>query len=277
MRIYISADIEGVAGIVSPAQTLDAGFEYEAARRWMTLEVLAACEGAFAAGAAEITVSDSHGNGQNLLLDLLPENVRVVRNWPRPLGMMQGVEKDGTAGAFLLGYHTGGHHSSGVLAHTTSSLLFSELRLNGAPASETVISAAIAGAFDVPILFASGDRPYVKHAKELLGAEIVTVETKIPTGRFSADTKSPKAACAEIREAAARAVADGPRIAPFRLETPITFEADFQKHLPAELTAYLPMVERIGPYTIRFVGEDIPAVSKFLSFLSGIRFDDQMP
>ncbi|MEM9705834.1 MAG: M55 family metallopeptidase [Pseudomonadota bacterium] len=145
MKIYISADIEGVAGVVSPAQTVQTGFEYETARRWMTSEVRAACEGAVAAGADGVIVSDSHGNGQSLLLDGLPDDVEVVRNWPRPLGMMQGVDLPEVAGAFLLGYHTGAHHAAGVLAHTSNGLLFSQIRLNGEPASETPISASIAG------------------------------------------------------------------------------------------------------------------------------------
>ncbi|MEO0614007.1 MAG: M55 family metallopeptidase [Pseudomonadota bacterium] len=277
MKIYISADIEGVAGVVSPAQTLQSGFEYEAARRWMTLELCAACEGAFEAGAAEIIVSDSHGNGQNLLLDLLPDKVRVVRNWPRPLGMMQGVETDGIAGAFLLGYHTGAHHQTGVLAHTSAGLLFTEIRLNGAPASETMISAALAGAFSVPILFASGDQPYVVHALDLLGEQISTVETKTPTGRYSADTLTPKAACAKIRQAAADAVNNINTAKPYALEAPIVFEADFQRHLPAELLDYLPCVDRIGSHTIRHEAPDMIAISKFLSFITAIQFDEQLP
>ena len=83
--LYISADIEGIAGVVNVNQCIPGQFEFEQAREWMTAEVVAACDAAFASGIDEIVVSDSHGNGQNLLLDKMPENVQVVRSWPRPL------------------------------------------------------------------------------------------------------------------------------------------------------------------------------------------------
>lgn len=277
MKIYISADIEGVAGIVSPSQTVQNGFEYETARRWMTGEVCAACEGAFAAGAEDIVVSDSHGNGQNILIDELPDSVRVVRNWPRPLGMMQGVETADFAGAFLLGYHTGAHHPAGILAHTSAGLLFTELRLNGVPATETMISAAIAGAFDTPVILATGDTDYVGHAKDLLGNQIVTVTTKAAFGRYSADTMTPKASCGLIRDAAKKAVTNHSNANPYKIKTPIEFEADFQRHIPAEILNYLPCVDRVNAHTIRFVGEDMVSVSKFLSFITSIRYDEQIP
>ncbi|MEO0399199.1 MAG: M55 family metallopeptidase [Pseudomonadota bacterium] len=277
MKVYISADIEGVAGVVSTAQTLEQGFEYERARVWMTNEVIAACEGAKAAGAEEVIVSDSHGNGQSILVDKLPEGVRLVRNWPRPLGMMQGVETEGVACAFLLGYHTGAHHSTGVLAHTASSLLFSELRLNGRPASETTFSTAIAGHFNVPIVFASGDDAYMRHVEEEFDGPIETVETKTAAGRYSALTLTPKEACAMLRTSAEKAVALKDAAQPQKLDGPIVFEADFQRHLPAEVLAYLPCVDRTGPYTISFTGQDMVSVSKFLSLLTAIKVPEFIP
>ncbi len=277
MIVYISADIEGVAGVVSPAQTVQQGFEYERARRWMTEEVAAACEGALVAGANEVIVSDSHGNGQSLIIEELPANTRVVRNWPRPLGMMQGVETPGVACAMLLGYHTGAHHRSGVLAHTSSGLLFSELRLNGAPASETTISAAIAGQFGVPTVFASGDAAYLSHATELLGDALTTVATKDAFGRYSAMTLRPQDAAAKIQRAAEEAVRSSGEATPFTIDAPVTFEAEFQRHIPAELLDYLPCAERISSHTVRFIGEDMVAVSKFLSFVTAVKFDEQLP
>ena len=91
-RLYISADIEGTVGVTSTEQTGPAGFEYAQAREWMTNEVIAACEAAFENGITEIVVSDSHGNAQNILPDKLPAGVKLVRSWPRPLCMMQGIE-----------------------------------------------------------------------------------------------------------------------------------------------------------------------------------------
>ena len=95
-KIYISADMEGLAAAVSAEQLGPAGFEYSAYRRIMTEEVLAAIEGARAAGAGQIMVSDSHGNGQNIIPDLLPDDVLLVRSWPRPLMMMEGIDETST-------------------------------------------------------------------------------------------------------------------------------------------------------------------------------------
>jgi len=115
LKVYISADMEGVAGAVSGEQLGPAGFEYQRFREFMTAEVMAAIEGARAAGATEILVSDSHGNGQNLLIERLPDDVRVVRSWPRPLMMMQGIDSTFDA-VILLGYHAGTTNPAGVRA-----------------------------------------------------------------------------------------------------------------------------------------------------------------
>ena len=127
MKIFISADMEGVTGAVTDDQLGPGGFEYERFREFMTAEVNAAIEAAFAAGATEIVVADSHGNGQNLLIEKLPKSVTVVRSWPRPLQMMQGIDET-FAGAIFLGYHSGTHNPQGVRAHTMSSANLAKVR-----------------------------------------------------------------------------------------------------------------------------------------------------
>ena len=92
LKIYISADMEGITGVVTGEQLGPTGFEYARFREFMTQEVNAAIEGALAAGATEIVVSDSHGNGQNLLIEKLPKDILLIRSWPRPLMMMQGID-----------------------------------------------------------------------------------------------------------------------------------------------------------------------------------------
>ena len=93
LKIYISADMEGVVGVVTGDQLGPTGFEYQRFREFMTQEVNAAIDAAFAGGATEIVVADSHGNGENLLIEKLPKNITLVRSWPRPLGMMQGIDE----------------------------------------------------------------------------------------------------------------------------------------------------------------------------------------
>jgi len=150
LKVYISADMEGVVGVVTSDHLGPTGWEYQNAREWLTAEVNAAIGAARAAGATEIVVSDSHGNGENILLDEIPRGVRLVRSWPRPLGMMQGIDESFDA-AIYIGYHASTTNPEGVRAHTMSSGTLTAIRLNGVAVPEAVINAAIAGHFGVPV------------------------------------------------------------------------------------------------------------------------------
>ncbi|MGH7480895.1 MAG: M55 family metallopeptidase, partial [Longimicrobiales bacterium] len=119
LEVFISADMEGVAGAVTGEQLGPGGFEYQRFREFMTAEVLAAIEAARSAGATEILVADAHGNGQNLLIERLPNDIEIVRSWPRPLMMMQGIDSTFDAAIFL-GYHASTTNPEGVRAHTMS-------------------------------------------------------------------------------------------------------------------------------------------------------------
>ena len=272
---YISADIEGVAAVVSPAQTVAAGFEYERARRWFTDEVRAVCEGALAAGVDACIVSDSHLNGQNLLIERLPRGTRLVRNWPRPLGMMQGVEAPGVIGAVLLGYHTAAR-SEGVLAHSFAGRWVADVRVGGEEASESRISAALAGAFGVPVVLATGDDHYVRHIKSLLGEGLPTVATKSAHGRYSATCRHPDDVLEELRRAS-EAAFTGTAPAPYVLDYPARVEIRFQRHLPAELLSYLDDFERVDATTVAFTAESADALSRKLFFATHMTWDEQLP
>ena len=267
MKLYISADIEGIAGVINRDQGGPSGFEYEKGREWMTGEVRAACEAAFESGVTDIVISDSHGNGQNLLMDDLPESVRLVRSWPRPLGMMQGLEEGGFDGAMLIGYHAGSTNESGLMAHTMYGIVIRELRINGQVASETLLSAGIAGHFGVPVIFISGDDVYVKETRGLLD-DFEAVTTKISYGTLSGNTLTPKKARALTREKVGKALG---RINDFKalsFETPITLQVDFKHRLPAEMLDYLPIVKRTSAYTIEYKAADMLDVSRFVSFIT---------
>src|SRR5947207_4974254 len=131
LKIYISADMEGITGVASVDQLSPASFEYNQARQWMTAEVLAAIQGAREAGATEFLVSDSHGNGESLLIDRFPADVpiTIVRSFPRPLGMMEGIDSTFAAVIFI-GYHAATTSTTGVRAHTMSSALLTRIALN---------------------------------------------------------------------------------------------------------------------------------------------------
>jgi D-amino peptidase len=265
--------MEGVVGVVTDAQLGPGGFEYERFREFMTAEVNACIEAAREAGATEILVSDSHGNGQNLLIERLPEDVMVVRSWPRPLGMMDGIN-DSFDGAILLGYHSSTANERGVRAHTFSSANVTALRLNGMSMSEASMSAAIAGHFGVPVIMVSGDNIAVAETQVIVG-DVEGAVVKWARGFHSAQTMTPQAANAVIRDRTAAAIARIDEFEPYVLETPIELELSLKHYRPVELLAYLPNVERVNSHTIRFVGRDITEVSSFLRVALGYSVDLQ--
>src|SRR5271167_3633389 len=152
LKVFISVDMEGVAGVVSVDQLMPGSFEYDRFRNFMTQETLAAIEGARQAGATEFVVADSHGNEQNLLIEQFPPDVRIVRGDPRHGGMMGGIDGSFDAAMFV-GYHASTHNAKGVRAHTFSSARLTRVALNGQPVTEGAWNAAIAGQFGVPVIF----------------------------------------------------------------------------------------------------------------------------
>jgi D-amino peptidase len=265
LKVYISADMEGVVGAVTGEQLGPDGFEYQRFREFMTEEVLAAIEAAREAGATEILVSDSHGNGQNLLIDRFPADVQVVRSWPRPLMMMQGIDSTFDA-AILIGYHAGTTNPEGVRAHTMSSARLTDIRLNGQSIPEAGMSAAIAGHFGVPVVMISGDDAAVEEAQHVIG-DIEGAIVKWSYGFHSARTLTPAAGYALIREKVKTALGRIGDFAAVRLQSPVTLEVSFKSYRPVQVLAYLPIVELVDAHTIRYLAEDALAASAFLEFL----------
>lgn len=265
MKIYISADMEGIAGAVSADQLTPAGFEYQRFREFMTEEANAAISAAFEAGATEIVVSDSHGNAQNLLIEKLPKNVLLVRGFPRPLMMMQGIDET-FDGIIFIGYHASTVNSEGVRAHTMSSARLADIRLNGVSMSEGGINAAIAGHFNVPVIMVSGDDAAVKEVTATLG-DLEGAVVKWNYGFHSAKSMTPDAARALIREKVGKAVGRIGQFKPFKLKTPVQMDVRFKNYRPSELLSYLSTVERTDSHSIRFMGKDMIETSKFLEFI----------
>lgn len=266
LKIYISADMEGIGGVVTGEQLSPTGFEYAKAREWMTEEVLAAIAAAREAGASEIVVSDSHGNFQNLLIDRLPKDVSVIRGGPRPLSMMQGIDDTFDAVLFI-GYHSGTTNPAGVRAHTISSARLADVRINGVSMPEAGINAAIAGHFGVPVVMISGDDAAVAEARKLIG-DLEGAVVKEAYGFHAAKTLTPEAAREKIREAVKRALQNRARFRPIAPRAPVTLEIQFKNYRPAEILAYLPNVQRIDAHSVRFVGKDILEAVRFLSFVT---------
>jgi D-amino peptidase len=273
LRIYISADMEGVVGAVTGEQLGPGGFEYERFRQFMTDEVNAAIDAARAAGATEFLVSDSHGNGQNLLIEQLPDDVMIVRSWPRPLGMMEGIDET-FDGVIFIGYHASTANTRGVRAHTMSSANITGLRLNGIEMTEGSMNAAIAGHFGVPVILVSGDDAAVAENQVIIG-DIEGAVVKWAKGFHSAQTLTPEAAYEVIRTRTASAISRIGDFQPYVLDTPIELELSLKHYMPVETLSYLPNVDKVNSHTIRFVGEDMIEISKFLRVATGYRVDMQ--
>jgi len=273
LKIYISADMEGVVGAVTGEQLGPGGFEYQRFREFMTAEVNAAIDAARAAGATEFVISDSHGNGQNLLIDKLPDDVTVIRSWPRELSMMAGIDES-FDGVIFIGYHASTANTRGVRAHTMSSANITSLRLNGMEMTEGSMAAAAAGHFGVPVIMVSGDDVAVAENQVLIG-DIEGAVVKWAKGFHSAETLTPEAAYEVIRTRTMSAINRIEEFQPYILSTPIELELTLKNYTPVELLGYLPNVERINSHTIRFTGEDIIEVSNFLTFVTSFRVDLQ--
>jgi len=273
LKIYISADMEGVVGVVTGEQLGPDGFEYQRFREFMTAEVNAAIDAARAAGADEFLVSDSHGNGQNLLIERLPDDVMVIRSWPRELGMMAGID-DSFDGVIFIGYHASTNNTRGVRAHTMSSANITSLRLNGMTMTEGSMNAAIAGHFGVPVIMVSGDDVAVAENQVIIG-DIEGAVVKWASGFHSARTLTPEAAYEVIRTRTKSAIDRIDQFEPYVLETPIELELSLKHYRPVELLSYLPNVDKVNSHTIRFVGENIVEVSNFLAVATGYRIDLQ--
>ena len=264
-RIFISVDMEGVAGAVTDEQLGKEGFEYAKFRELMTEEANAAIAAARAAGAGEILVADSHGGMQNLLLDRLPADVQLVRGSPRPLGMMQGLD-DTFGGVIFVGYHASTSNSEGVRAHTFSSANLADLKLNGVSVTEGAINAALAGHFGVPVLAVSGDEAAVKEVAALV-AGVETAPVKWPYGFHAARTLTPAAARDVIAAAVKRGMEKREDIEPYRITTPVEMEIRFKSYRPAEVLAWLPGVKRADAHAVRYTAADVVEAYRFLGFV----------
>ncbi|MBC7224098.1 MAG: M55 family metallopeptidase [Anaerolineae bacterium] len=252
MKVFISADMEGISGVVAGQQTGPEGKEYERARKLMTAEVNAAVEGALAAGAEAIVVNDAHGSMRNILIEELNPAARLISGWPKPLSMMQGID-EGFDAAFFVGYHAQAGTAHSILDHTYAGIVY-QVHLNGRPMGETGLNAALAGYFGVPVVLLTGDRLVVEEGRALLGPALQGVAVKESYGRVAAKCLPPSLAQERIR-AAAQAALPTP-VPPFRLEPPITLTVDFTSSAHADMAELIPGARREAGRRITYVHDD---------------------
>jgi D-amino peptidase len=228
MRILISVDMEGATGVCHPDHLMPGGQDYEAARRWLTGDVNAAVRGAKAAGATDVLVADGHGTMRNIVLEQLDPLARLLtgpaqaRN--RPLCQLGALERGAYDAAFMVGHHTRAGTPGGLLAHTWVGRVVSEIRLNGKPASESWLNAAILGHYGIPVVMASGADDYGRQMREDFGDDFAFAEVKQTLGPSAVVTLSLERAQAVIEDAAQRGIETGGE--PLVVERPVTLELD---------------------------------------------------
>ncbi|MEX2189776.1 MAG: M55 family metallopeptidase [Bacteroidota bacterium] len=262
LKVLISVDMEGIAGVVTGDQLSPEGFEYQRFRDFMTKEAVAAVQAAKEAGATEILVVDAHGNGQNLLIEQFPKDVRIIRSWPRRFSMVAGIDRSFDALIFI-GYHSSTNNPKGVRAHTFSSARLTRVAVNDREMSEGSWNAAIAGHFGVPVVMISGDDAAVQEARALIG-NIEAAEVKQSLGFHSAKTLTPEAS----RELIAQKVIAGLRrvkdFKPYTVSNPVILDVSFKHYTVSEVLAYLKGVERTDSHSIRYVGKDMTEIADFM-------------
>jgi len=267
VKIYISVDMEGIAGVTHGDHVKLEGSEYEKARKWMTWEANAAIKGALEAGASEVVVADSHGHMRNLLLDELHEDAVVIQGSPRPLGMMAGIDNTFAAACFI-GYHSRAGDRAGVLAHSFTGQVYN-LRLNGTTVGEGGFNAAIAGHFGVPLAFTAGDDTIDAEIASLLpSTKRVIVKWAINT--TAAHSLTPKGAQKAIQSGIKTALTNLGDIQPFVIDRPIRLEVDLMRPLSAFSAQDIPGVEQIDDRTLAYTGADMMEINRILRLIFNV-------
>lgn len=254
MKIFVSSDMEGSAGVVDWTQCLAGNPDYELYRGLLQAEVNAAIEGALAAGADEFLVNDSHSLMQNLRPDQLAGRARYLSGRHKPLYMMQGLDASFDA-IFFVSYHGSMGGPTSVLSHTYNPRAIAEVRLNGTVVGESGINGLVALAHGVPVVLVTGDDVTADEARAVFpGVHTAVVKTAV--SRFAADSMHPDQARELISEQARAAVAALGTASPPAIELPARLDVRFRNADLAEMATWVRGVERTGPCEVTMTDAD---------------------
>ncbi len=262
-KVLISADMEGIAGVVASEEcNRRVGDDYQYFRKIMTLEVNAAIEGALAAGATDIIVRDAHDTGRNILPDLLNKRARLIRDWSLgPKEMMEGID-DTFAAAVFIGYHAKAGTPDAVLKHTWSGRV-SDVKINGISLPEAGLNALIAGHFNVPVVFVSGDQAVCDQVKRLFG-DVESVAVKQGIGA-AAICYHPEVACELIKPGVEKALRNRGNVKAYRLTPPYRLVLTLKDEKMVHNGEFYPGAKRTGDWELTFESGDLMEVMKAFS------------
>lgn len=263
MKVYISVDFEGISGSTSWESTNLGHFEHGPLAREMTLEAVAACEGALAAGADEIYVKDAHDSGRNMDLSLFPREVKIISDWTcEPISMLGGLDSSFDA-VMYVGYHSPAGMDGSPLSHTMNRGN-NYVKYNGKLASEFLIHAYAAADMGVPSVFLSGDRMLCKHVNSY-DAQITTVAVKEGLGGATINV-APVLARELIREGAKRGL-ENRNCCRLAVPETITMEIGFKNHSRAKRASYYPGVVQLDAYTVSYTTSSMDELMRARMFI----------
>jgi len=255
LRVFISVDMEGIAGVTNWEETGRGGKDYDLFRKIMTQEASAAVEGAVAAGAKEIWVRDSHGSARNILPDLLNRNAKLLRDWSgRPEGMMLGIDETFDAAIFI-GYHAKAGTPDALLEHTFSNSKVTDIAINGVSLPEAGINALLAGLHEVPVVFVAGDEAVCEQVRGLFG-KVETVAVKKGIGAAALNLH-PEVAQEKIRAGVEKALGNLSQYKPYKLSAPYTMVLKLKNEETVYKGALYPGAKRTGDWEITYSSDDL--------------------
>lgn len=263
MKVFISADIEGVTGATHWNETDKTHADYAEFREQMTAEVAAACEGALNAEATEVVIKDAHWTGRNIIASKLPREVRLIRGWTQdPYSMMAGLDRTFHA-ALMIGYHSRAGSNASPLAHTLTGRI-AHLKINDRYASEFLINTYTAGWLHVPVVFLSGDAGICQDATSFLPG-LTTVAVMEGTGDAT-NCIHPALAVERIRSGVETALKGD--VARCYLSMPPHFAAEVQyrAHTQARQASFFPGARLVDPHVVQFEADDYFDILRFFMF-----------
>jgi D-amino peptidase len=249
MKYFISVDMEGISGIVDGTMVSRNGGDYEKGRKLMVQDVNAAIEGILNVDSeAEIFVCDAHGGMNNLNPEELNRTAELIRGRPKPQSQMCGLD-DSFDACLFIGYHSKKGTLEGMMSHTYSGGNIESLHINGVEVGETALNAGIAGYYDVPLIFVSGDLAVTKEAQEI-DPSIETIAVKTAVGRVAARCIHPEKSRQMIKEGTSRAVEKIEAIKAYIVDPPLTFTIRFTDSKKADAASFIPTTERLDGKSI---------------------------
>lgn len=249
MKIFISADMEGISGVVGLDHVLPEHKEYERFRKLMTKEVNAVVEAAIQFGAKEIVVNDSHNTMDNILIEELHPKAVLISGSPKPMSMMEGINENFDA-VFFVGYHARAGSAPAIMDHTYTGRAFS-VEVNGKQLSEAGLNARVAGCFNVPVALVTGDQLTIECAKKELN-DFVGVVVKEAVGRYSAKLYPFEVVQEKLRAGVEEALRKVKSFKPTIEPGPVEVKLTFYNSAFAEVASLLPTVQRVDARTLWF-------------------------